>query len=235
MIREEQQIFPFLLAALLLLLIIQPLVVGMPRGELVMSVLSSLVQIAAILVIAEDHKLRLLAWIFGIPPLLILWCRHTLVGEEAIGSAIFWGHGLTSIFLACTAIIILRFVLTNELRADGVLGAVCAYVLIGAAAGQLCFIVETRYPDSYRHAEDLDANFAAHDARSALMMYYSFTTLTTTGYGDIVPNTPLTRTMAWMEAATGQLYLAVLVAGLVSTRVGRKLADSPQSSRIRPL
>ena len=40
MIREEQQIFPFLLAALLLLLIIQPLVVGMPRGELVMSVLS---------------------------------------------------------------------------------------------------------------------------------------------------------------------------------------------------
>lgn len=235
MVREEQQIFPFLLAALLLLLVIQPQVVGMPRGELVMSVLSSLVQIAAILVIAENRRLRLAAWIFGVPPLLIIWSRHTLTTGDAINSAILWGHGLTSIFLACTAIIVLRFVLTHELRADGVLGAVCAYVLIGAAAGQVCFIVESVRPGSYKHTADLDANFAEHDARSALMMYYSFTTLTTTGYGDIVPNTPITRTFAWMEAATGQLYLAVLVAGLVSTRVGRKLADGPPASRIRPI
>jgi len=234
MLREEQPIFLLLLAALLLLLVIQPQVVGMPRGELVMSVLSSLVQIAAILVIAEDHKLRFAAWVFGVPPLLIIWSRHTLTGESII-AAILWGHGLTSIFLACTAIIILRFVLTHDLRTDSVLGAICAYVLIGAAAGQLCFIVETVQPGSYRHSAELDVNFASHDERSALMMYYSFTTLTTTGYGDIVPNTPLTRTIAWMEAATGQLYLAVLVAGLVSTRVGRKLADSPPASRIRPI
>ncbi|MGD9633657.1 MAG: potassium channel family protein [Pirellulales bacterium] len=234
MVREEQQIFPFLLAALLLLLVIQPQVVGMPRGELVMSVLSSLVQIAAILVIAENRRLRLAAWVLGVPPLLIIWSRHTLTGD-AINTAILWGHGLTSVFLAGTAVIILRFILTHELRADGVLGAVCAYVLIGAAAGQLCFIVETLRPNSYRHSTELDVNFAAHDSRSALMMYYSFTTLTTTGYGDIVPNSPLTRTMAWMEAATGQLYLAVLVAGLVSARVGRKLADGPPTSRIRPI
>lgn len=234
MVREEQPIFPFLLVAMLLLLLVQPQVVGMPRGELLMSFLSSVVQIAAILIVAENRNLRIAAWTFGIPPLLIIWSRHTLSGEDIL-TAILWGHGLTSIFLACTAVIILRFVLTHELRADGALGAICAYVLIGAATGQLCFIVETLRPESYRHSADLDADFGAHDARSALMMYYSFTTLTTTGYGDIVPNTPLTRTIAWMEAATGQLYLAVLVAGLVSTRVGRKLADAPPASRIRPI
>src|SRR5215510_4696681 len=106
MVREEQSVFPFLLAALLLLLVIQPQVVGMPRGELLMSLLSSLVQIAAILVIAEDGRLRIAAWIFGIPPLLIIWSRHTLSGAESINMSILWGHGLTSIFLACTAVII---------------------------------------------------------------------------------------------------------------------------------
>ena len=60
-------------------------------------------------------------------------------------------------------------------------------------------------------------------------MYYSFSTLTTTGYGDIVPNRPLTRTMAWMEAATGQLYLTILIAGVVSMRVSQKLTKTPGS------
>jgi hypothetical protein len=234
MVREEQPIFPFLLAALLLLLVIQPQVVGMPRGEIAMSVLSSVVQIAAILVVAEDRRLRIAAWVFGIPPLLIIWSRHALTGD-AIDTAILWGHALTSIFLACTAVMILRFVVTHDVRADSVLGAICAYLLLGATAGQLCFIVETLHPGSYRHTADLNIDFTAHDSRSAVLMYYSFSTLTTTGYGDIVPNTPLTRTMAWLEAATGQLYLAVLISGLVSTRVSRKLADNPPSSRIRPI
>jgi hypothetical protein len=234
MVREEQPIFPFLLAALLLLLVVQPQVAGMPRGELVMSVLSSVLQITAILVIAEDRRLRIAAWAFGVPTLLILWSRHTLTGD-AVASSILWGHALTSIFLACTAILILRFVFSHDVRGDSVLGAICAYLLIGAAMGQVCFIIETLHPDSYRHSANLNVDFAEQDSRSAVMMYYSFSTLTTTGYGDIVPNTPLARTVAWLEAATGQLYLAVLVAGLVSTRVSRRLADGPSASRIRPL
>jgi hypothetical protein len=49
-----------------------------------------------------------------------------------------------------------------------------------------------------------------------VLTYYSFVTLTTVGYGDINPVSPATRTLAWMEAVTGQFYLAVIVAGLVS-------------------
>ena len=46
--------------------------------------------------------------------------------------------------------------------------------------------------------------------------YFSFVTLATVGYGDITPVTPLARTLAWLEAISGQLYLAILVAGLVA-------------------
>jgi len=48
---------------------------------------------------------------------------------------------------------------------------------------------------------------------------FSFITLATVGYGDVTPATPLARTLAWTEAVTGQLYLAILVAGLVGFKV----------------
>jgi len=54
-----------------------------------------------------------------------------------------------------------------------------------------------------------------------VLTYYSFVTLTTVGYGDISPVSPATRTLAWMEAITGQFYLAVIVAGLVSVLAAR--------------
>ena len=58
--------------------------------------------------------------------------------------------------------------------------------------------------------------FLETDALPHVLTYYSFVTLTTVGYGDISPVSPAARTLAWMEAVTGQFYLAVIVAGLVS-------------------
>ena len=51
------------------------------------------------------------------------------------------------------------------------------------------------------------------------MTYFSFTTLTTTGFGDITPIRPLTRTLAMFEALTGQLYLVITLARLVSQAI----------------
>lgn len=232
MIQFSRSIFLILLAALLLLLVVQPLVAPMPHGEVVLSFLSSLLEIAAILVLAENRKLRVFAWAFGLPTLVAIWSRHG-ASAPAQETAMLWSHGLSAIFLACTAILILRFVLTHEVTADSVLGAICAYLLIGIVAAHLCAFVEILQPGSFRTSSDLAAEFADSDVRSALLTYYSFSTLTTTGYGDIVPSGAISRTLAWMEAAAGQLYLAVLVAGVVSMRVNRKLGVAHSS--VRPL
>ena len=58
-----------------------------------------------------------------------------------------------------------------------------------------------------------------------MLTYYSFVTLTTVGYGDITPITSATRTFSWIEAITGQFYLAVIVAGLVSMLASKKRPD----------
>jgi hypothetical protein len=53
-------------------------------------------------------------------------------------------------------------------------------------------------------------------------LYYSFVTLTTVGYGDITPVGPLARSLAILEALTGQLYPAILLARLVALEVGSR-------------
>ena len=223
MTRIYRSIFLLLLSALLLLLVVQPEVTTLPRGQIVLSVLNSLLQMAAILVLAEDRRLRVLAWLFGLPPLIAIWSRHYFTNRPGNGAV--WSHGMTCVFIACIAALILHFVMTHDITADSVVAAICAYLLIGVVAGHLCFIVETLKPEAYHTADEMTAEMKEPDARSALFMYYSFSTLTTTGYGDIMPARPLTRTLSWLEAATGQLYLAVLIAGVVSTRASQRMAD----------
>ena len=53
-------------------------------------------------------------------------------------------------------------------------------------------------------------------------IYFSFVTLATLGYGDVVPQTEIARGLAILEAVSGQLYLAVMVARLVSLYVGER-------------
>jgi hypothetical protein len=56
-------------------------------------------------------------------------------------------------------------------------------------------------------------------------IYYSFVTLTTTGYGDVTPVHPVARSLAIAEALTGQLYLAITLARLVALYVGPRRQD----------
>src|SRR3989304_3992074 len=101
MFQNKQSVFWALLAALLALLVIQPQVVNLPHGRLIGSALGSLLQVAAILVLAEDRKLRILAWTFGLFTIAAIWSRHYF-SEISQETALVCSHGLTSIFLACT-------------------------------------------------------------------------------------------------------------------------------------
>jgi hypothetical protein len=71
-------------------------------------------------------------------------------------------------------------------------------------------------PGSFRLAEGLADSEMVHQH---LLTYFSFTTLTTTGFGDITPAHPLTRTLAMSEALAGQLYLVITLARLVSLAI----------------
>jgi voltage-gated potassium channel Kch len=60
------------------------------------------------------------------------------------------------------------------------------------------------------------------DAEAAAMLYFSLTTLTTTGYGDIIAVDPLARSLANLESVIGVFYVATTVARLVTLELRRR-------------
>ena len=104
---------------------------------------------------------------------------------------------------------------------DRIVGAICVYALIGLAWAKTYEALDGIVPGSFRFPAD-----TAWAVPGLLRYtYFSFVTLATLGYGDVSPVTALAGTLAWMEAVTGQLYLAITVARLVAL----SLADSSTS------
>jgi voltage-gated potassium channel len=128
---------------------------------------------------------------------------------------------LTALFLLYVTIMILYQVLNaRRVTLDTIAGALCTYFLIGLAGA---FVYRTTFvidPNSFRTAPGGSAPIFENDSpmRPKLMhfIYYSFTALTTTGFGDITPTSGPSRAMSLLEAIAGQFFLAVLIARLVS-------------------
>ncbi len=111
----------------------------------------------------------------------------------------------------------LRFALKAEsVNREQVAAALSTYLLVGHVFGVCYWQVEQLRAGSFAAS---GVPVAAGRLDLPTCVYFSFVTLTTLGYGDIVPLTPTTRGLAVSEAIIGQLYLAVLVARLVAARV----------------
>jgi len=93
-----------------------------------------------------------------------------------------------------------------------ILGGIAAYLLLGVVWAEAYTLVETLHPGSFSGAVDVAGG-------PRVLVYFSFITLCTVGYGDIVPVHPAARSLAMLEAVTGPLYIAILLARLVSLAV----------------
>lgn len=99
-----------------------------------------------------------------------------------------------------------------------VAGALCIYLLVGMLFASLLGILA---------AADEPVFAGVADATDADRLYFSFVTMTTTGYGDLVPAPGPARALAVMEALLGQLYLVTIVAVLVSHAVPLRRGGRP--------
>jgi len=122
-------------------------------------------------------------------------------------------HAGTIVFMAYAAVFIFRRAVAAPGRVgqDRVTGAVCVYLMMGVIGGAIASSIEAIQTGAFRFP---DGPSLAHETSTYL--YFSFVTLATLGYGDIIPVTPVARTFSWMLAVTGQMYVAIVVARLVS-------------------
>lgn len=117
-------------------------------------------------------------------------------------------EGLAALFFAHALWNILGYIRTaKRVTLDVIFASVCAYLLLGLIFADACFFLESARPGSFKLPD------AGADRYQ--FVYYSFVTLTTLGYGDIVAAGKAARSLAILEAVLGQLYLAVLIGWLV--------------------
>jgi hypothetical protein len=102
-----------------------------------------------------------------------------------------------------------------------IVGAILLYLLIAVVFGTLFVFVGLSLPDAFK-----GITFEDSPALANSVFYLSFVTLTSTGYGDIVPVHPIARSLCNLESVIGQLFPATLLARLVTLEL-RQRSQSP--------
>jgi len=210
--------FAVLLLASLLLAVAEPLTSGLVDERGSFDVFFSLLIAAVLLLVFEEKSHRRAACTLGLVAFLGVWAGHGVSGPA--GRVLLVGsHLLAACFFVFALVRILRAILAKEVSGDAIFGAVCGYLLLGIIWGLIYSAVDTACPGSFSIPASRGGKGVSAQVGRDILSYYSYITLATVGYGDVTPTTPLARTLAWMEAITGQFYLAVLVAGLVGFKV----------------
>jgi hypothetical protein len=209
--------FFYLLVSLFLLLLLHPFFAGAVLGRIVFLGCFSAVLFAALYAVSENRRVFTLAVAIAIPVVAGRWLGYFLESEFL---TLMVNSG-AALFFAFTASVVLSHVLKDEeVTADKIWGALCVYLLIGLTWGSLFLAMETIWPGSFQMAPTPGAEA---QEKLPLFMYYSFVTLTTVGYGDVFPLSPLARSFAVVEAVLGQIYLATLIARLVGLHIVHSL------------
>ena len=120
---------------------------------------------------------------------------------------------LTILALSILAVLVLiRVFRAGPITGHRIQGAIAVYLLLGLIWVSAYNLIHQTIPGAFRFPEgELSPLRFKHG-----LMYFSFVTLTTVGYGDITPAHPLARSLAMAEALVGQLYPAILIGRLVS-------------------
>jgi hypothetical protein len=120
-----------------------------------------------------------------------------------------------------TVAVFLEVIKTRRVTADTMYGTVCVYLLVGMTFGSLYDLIETLHPGSFVINVDVGELVKV---RWRTLIYFSFMTLTTIGFGDITPVTAQAQSLAAMEGVIGVLYVAVLIARVVGI-YARRMPD----------
>lgn len=127
-----------------------------------------------------------------------------------------------------TVVIFFEVIRMKRIGRDTIFGIVCVYLLVGVTFGTLYDLLETLVPGSFQ--VNISARALEYIGWRSLV-FFSFMTLTTIGYGDITPVTFQAQSLATIEGVIGVLYVAVLIARIVGIYGQRKMRyDDPGDS-----
>ncbi|MCC9656769.1 potassium channel family protein [Rhodopirellula halodulae] len=176
-----------------------------------------LVVLSAIRALSESTWRMYMTLALGAVAYAISWVNDS-VGSfwfSAIGDTCF-----ASVFAVLTFTVGQSVFSRGPVDARRIIGAVSIYFLLGLLWAFFYTLIELIEPGSFRIA-NADAESQSNSRLLSEFIYFSNVTLTTLGYGDIVPESRPAKTMALLEAMLGQLYIAIVIARMVGMQVAQ--------------
>jgi hypothetical protein len=205
-IAPKENNFFYLLGGLVFVLVLTPIAVDRVDGVVGIALTATL--------IVGVWSLARTRWAYVSGLVLAVASLAATGADLSMKSVAFAYVGLVAVFLFCAISlwIALREVLFGEkMDANRIAGAVCVYLLIGLTWAFLYYFTALVMPSAFNGlSPDPDLRFLN-------LLYFSFVTLTTLGYGDVTPATPFARALAYLQAVTGTMYMALLVASLIGS------------------
>ncbi|MFO1127110.1 MAG: ion channel [Rhodospirillales bacterium] len=202
--------FRCLLAALILLIISYPFHNDTPIAYLIFAAINSVVVISAAFTASGSRRTLLIAVVLSAPVIFLEWLlpfySSSLLSDlRFLTVAFFYGYTIYHVLGD-----VLR---PGPVTKDKIAGAIAAYMLIAVAWAALYGLTDNLVPGSFSQEgqSDVDRPLSTQD-----LLFFSFTTLTTTGYGDITPITRHAQSLSILEQMAGTFYVAILIARLAS-------------------
>jgi len=204
----HQARYDYLLAALIVLICIYPFDDDSFLSDLFFGFLDSVILLAAAFAASRSRRSLLFASLFVAPMVALLWL-HTINRDKLSGDllllvvALFYGFTIFRVFSD-----VLRPGVVTQQK---ICGAISVYILAACMWASLYSLVESLLPGSFAISErpDLGTTLEWKD-----FIFFSFTTLTSTGYGDIVPLGRHAQSLTILQQLAGVFYVAILIARL---------------------
>jgi hypothetical protein len=196
----------YLFVVLLALITVVPFVEPTPDGRILIALLNVFVVIAAVAAVGRNVLSFVIALLLALPTIVFHYLGVTTGDPPALAMSWVFGAALCAATLAYLLIYVFQ---RDVMTADKLYGAAAAYLLIGVVWAYLYALIAYRYPDAFSGSIESQGPGAV-----ANFLYFSFTVLTSTGFGDIAPLNRQARAVVVVEQLVGALFLAILIARL---------------------
>jgi hypothetical protein len=195
----------YLFVVLLVLIGAVPFIEPTPSGRLAVNVINLYVIVATVAAVGRTTLSFIIGLLLAAPALGFQWIHLSTDDPQSLMRS--WAFG-SALYLAAV-VYLLRYVFQRDvMTTDRLFGAAAAYLMIGIFWAYVFALVGFFYPGAF-------AIFGAAAPLSFVDgLYFSFTVLTSTGFGDITPLIRQARGLCIVEQVMGTLFLAVLIARL---------------------
>jgi len=205
--------FYLLLISISLTLALRPFLEGFIGMRLLMDIFVSAILISGLYAASHKRRLFYIGLLIAFPALAVHWLSYFV----DVPSSFMVGEVFGALFFTFLVVLILHYLSKEKkITADVIAGAICGYLLIGLMWSSFYSVLEALQPGSFQVPDHLSTD-------SSYFTYYSYVTLTTLGFGDIIPATNQARGLSVLESITGPVYLAVLVARLIGMGISQSM------------